>query len=390
MLNVDMLSAFVICGAGALIGAAWLYHAEAPNALAVAGLRTSAQAMLVLGLGLVQLLFAGSVPGPWAQWVVVECTLIALVLLGWGLARVAEEPPAPMAMAAALVLAALLPIAGRTVGPSGVAQSLAWGMMLAAGLTLYVARRFVTRPANGAARVVGVCMLVFAILSVLRVGWTMNYKGVVPAHMVMVPPAMLTCYAVLYGVLPILMAMLLLGQVNAQLREQLNERVATDELTGALTRRAAREQADRHIAQARRSNLEVAVMMFDLDSFKRINDLHGHHIGDDVLREAAAALRSHLRPDALFARYGGEEFVAVLPVQDLPTARRVAERLRESVVQTAFSGSDGAPLRVTVSVGVTLFSHGENLDDALMRADEALYRAKRDGRNQVQFSLKAA
>jgi diguanylate cyclase (GGDEF)-like protein len=109
-----------------------------------------------------------------------------------------------------------------------------------------------------------------------------------------------------------------------------------------------------------------------------------------VLKMAASTLQVNLRPDALLARYGGEEFVAVLPIDDLPAARRVSERLRAAVEGVDWKRAAGLDRAVTVSVGVALAGAGETLDAVLQRADEALYRAKREGRNQVQVSLMAA
>lgn len=388
MLNIDPLSALVICGAGALVGGAWLTLADAPDANVTTGLRTCALGLLILGLGLVLYVPAGPAPGPLVQSAAVLGTLVANVLFAWGLGQVADDPPPAGWMKLPLLLAALAPLLALGRDPLVLGQALAWGMALGALLMLWCARRFVLRPALRPARVLGLCLAAYAAANLPRLAITLQYDGPPLPHLMHMPVAWWTPYSLLYGVLPILVSMLLMALVNAQWREQLQQRASTDELTGALTRRAVREQSTPHIAQTRRTALESAVMMFDLDHFKRINDTHGHHVGDEVLRQAAAALRRHLRPEALFARYGGEEFIAVVPVLDLPAARRVAERLREAVAETP-TGSDAA-LRVTVSVGITLVDPGEDLDAALQRADEALYRAKREGRNQVQFSLKLA
>ncbi|HSW23426.1 MAG TPA: GGDEF domain-containing protein, partial [Burkholderiaceae bacterium] len=205
-----------------------------------------------------------------------------------------------------------------------------------------------------------------------------------------VPEPLSSVLAALYGVLPMIVATLLLTLVNARLRQQLHTRALTDELTGAMTRRALRELAPALIEQQRGQQREVAVLMLDLDRFKQINDTHGHPMGDAVLRLAARALHAHTRVDTLLARYGGEEFVAVVPVQDLPTARRVAERLRHAVESAPWHDDLHLSAGVTVSVGVAMIDAVESLDAALQRADEALYRAKRDGRNQCQVALARA
>ena len=117
---------------------------------------------------------------------------------------------------------------------------------------------------------------------------------------------------------------------------------------------------------------------------------HGHAGGDAVLRHAAQVLQTQLRAEALLARYGGEEFVALAPVSDLPLARRVAERMRQGLEQTNWWDVLPGLVKVTASVGVTLLASDESLEHALARADEALYRAKTGGRNQVQVGLAAA
>jgi len=178
--------------------------------------------------------------------------------------------------------------------------------------------------------------------------------------------------------------------VNGRLRAQLRTLAITDELTGTMTRRALRELAPAMLLQHQRQHNDVAVMMLDLDRFKAINDSYGHQTGDAVLRLAASVLQARLRADALLARYGGEEFVAVMPVDGLPTARRIAERLRHAVEAADWRSSLQLERGVTVSVGVAIAGAGETLDVAMQRADEALYRAKRDGRNQCQFGLAVA
>ena len=109
-----------------------------------------------------------------------------------------------------------------------------------------------------------------------------------------------------------------------------------------------------------------------------------------MLRQAAQVLQTHLRGDALLVRYGGEEFVALVPVPDLPAARRVAERMRQGLEATPWPDVLTGLLAVTASLGVTLLASDESLEHALARADEALYRAKNGGRNQVQVGLAAA
>ncbi len=132
------------------------------------------------------------------------------------------------------------------------------------------------------------------------------------------------------------------------------------------------------------------MIMVDFDHFKQINDQHGHAGGDAVLCHAVQVLQAQLRGEALLARYGGEEFVVLAPVSDLPVARRVAERMRQALEETTWPDVVPGLIKVTASLGVTLLARDESLEHALARADEALYRAKNGGRNQVQVGLAAA
>ncbi|MGY1844068.1 diguanylate cyclase [Modestobacter sp. SYSU DS0875] len=160
---------------------------------------------------------------------------------------------------------------------------------------------------------------------------------------------------------------------------------STDPLTGLANRRCLVEQAPRIWRQARREGQRVVALVLDLDHFKRLNDAFGHAVGDEVLRCVAAALASTVRPTDVLARTGGEELVVIGLAGDPAEARHLAERLRAAVA----TSSAGRDREVTVSIGVALTRPDgtENPAEALWRlvdrADAAMYRAKRDGRDQV-------
>ncbi len=168
-----------------------------------------------------------------------------------------------------------------------------------------------------------------------------------------------------------------------QLEKELRRLAAQDDLTGLLSRRRLMELAEREIDRALRSGRPCAVLALDLDHFKAINDSFGHGAGDDALRWFADRCREGLRTVDLVGRMGGEEFVAVLPDTDLRSAIDVATRLRKAVGQAPHSPiPDGRPL--TVSIGVAGWSADQpSLASLMRRADEALYDAKRDGRDRV-------
>jgi diguanylate cyclase (GGDEF)-like protein len=144
------------------------------------------------------------------------------------------------------------------------------------------------------------------------------------------------------------------------------------------------EKLERELDRARRYNLVLTILMIDLDRFKEINDSHGHLAGDAVLRQMGEILRHEARSVDIAARYGGEEFVIVLPDTAMEGGLIFAERVRVRVAEHLFSSS-GGPLRVTVSVGVSMFPDEglETADAVIARADDALYRAKASGRNRV-------
>lgn len=160
---------------------------------------------------------------------------------------------------------------------------------------------------------------------------------------------------------------------------QLEDLVATDELTGLYNRRHFLRLASREL-HAMGVDQAHGLALIDLDHFKRINDLHGHAAGDQVLQAFAAVASACLRDGDVLARYGGEEFVVLLPDCDPERLTSCCERLRIAFMDVQLVGLNVHDL--SLSAGMTLLELGDNLDDALQRADQALYRAKRDGRNR--------
>jgi diguanylate cyclase (GGDEF)-like protein len=152
-----------------------------------------------------------------------------------------------------------------------------------------------------------------------------------------------------------------------------------DPLTGLFNRQALAVRASEMLRQARSSAAPLAVLMGDLDHFKRVNDRQGHHVGDAVLREIAGVLRSNVRTLDYIYRYGGEEFVILLPRTDEARALAVAERVRRVI-----AAANPAGLEMTMSIGVSVAGRQRiEFDDLLIAADRALYRAKVEGRNRV-------
>jgi two-component system cell cycle response regulator len=163
------------------------------------------------------------------------------------------------------------------------------------------------------------------------------------------------------------------------------EAAITDALTGLHNRRYMESHLGTLVEQATARGKPLSVLVLDIDYFKAINDTYGHDAGDDVLREFAVRIRKSIRGIDLACRYGGEEFVIVMPETDMAVAATVAERLRRRIATEPFAIEQGGrAIDVTISIGLAgLESVGDGALTLLKRADQALYRAKRDGRNRV-------
>jgi two-component system cell cycle response regulator len=163
------------------------------------------------------------------------------------------------------------------------------------------------------------------------------------------------------------------------------ELAITDGLTGLFNRRYMETHLGTLVDQSAARGKPITVLVLDIDYFKAINDSYGHDAGDDVLREFSLRIRKATRNIDLACRYGGEEFVIVMPETDMAVATAVAERLRRRIATEPFAIQKGARhLEVTISIGIAALSGvGDDAATILKRADQALYRAKRDGRNRV-------
>ena len=169
-------------------------------------------------------------------------------------------------------------------------------------------------------------------------------------------------------------------------REVLLKNQATrDPLTSLYNRRYFEEEVRKRINQARKNNGMYCILMTDVDLFKRVNDTYGHKTGDKVLMELAAACERALRDRDIVARYGGEEFVIYLDDVDAENARVVAERLRETIAELSVPSDDGRIVKFTISIGISSAAVSDNIDTLIKTADEALYRAKQNGRNRVEI-----
>ena len=170
-----------------------------------------------------------------------------------------------------------------------------------------------------------------------------------------------------------------------EMERKLREEARTDTLTGTATRRYFQELAERELARARRHGGTLSIVAIDVDRFKSINDEYGHAVGDLVLQGLARECRQILREEDVMGRLGGDEFACLLPETDPRIAAKVGERLRTAVAGVELAIGSGATLRFTVSVGIAASTADDAaIDTLLLRADKALYSAKRAGRNTVR------
>jgi len=174
------------------------------------------------------------------------------------------------------------------------------------------------------------------------------------------------------------------GSIESTYHETVYSIMTRDALTGTMNKRFLTESLRREVTRAIRKMQALSVIMLDIDHFKKINDNHGHMVGDEVLREVGSRLLSSCREDDLVARFGGEEFCVVLCSSELRVAVEVAERVRQSIIQMPFV-TNLLPLNLSASFGVACLQleTRETADELLSRADGQLYKAKSMGRNCV-------
>jgi len=336
------------------------------------------------------------------------------LLSAWWLPIALLLPPlyallAPFVIGAVLYLRARrIPVYRRVfssaaLGLAGAATSATFHLVIpnAAFITLTGSRAWLTRPPVVLTAVA--CAVVFAVVN--------SFTVAVAAHLAE-PEASIkkmlwdretllldlteTCVGVLVAVTCVLSYLLLLVALppvillqRSLIHQQLAAAARTDPKTGLLNATAWQREADAEVTRALRVGTPLALLLVDVDHFKRVNDNHGHLIGDEVLRALAGELRQQVRESDVVGRFGGEEFTVLLPRTDDVGAYGIAERLRASAARLSVSAD--ARIRVTVSIGVAVLGqHGNDLFELLAAADVALYKAKDAGRDQVRVYAQAA
>ncbi|MEQ8345301.1 MAG: GGDEF domain-containing protein [Sneathiellaceae bacterium] len=342
--------------------------------------------------------------------------VVGRVLVALGLAMLLARLELPFAPT--MILAALLIAGGVLVGVTGSRQFMSrpplaawasWGLMLAYGAALYW---LVAVDNNLALRTI-LSSLVMAAISFMNVvslwpgphhavrisnrimagifafnGLFFLVRAIYSAGLVsstqMAEPSWDVNLVMLEGILiTVLAAMTYTTMVTEYLQADLRRQAERDPLTGIHNRRAFDARARQAIERARRSGDLVALLYLDLDHFKSINDRFGHPAGDEVLRRVADIVGASLRKTDLSARLGGEEFAVLLPRTDAGAAWVIAERIRHGMEEFSFD-LEGESVRATLSIGVAVFDGtGDDLERLSQRADQALYRAKQEGRNRT-------
>ena len=168
--------------------------------------------------------------------------------------------------------------------------------------------------------------------------------------------------------------------------EEARQEALTDSLTGIGNRKAFDLSLRREATDATENGQPLSLIICDIDKFKAFNDTYGHRIGDEVLKVTARVLKDSVKGRDVPARYGGEEFAVILPATSLDEGAIVADHIRKTLASRALTNKKSGESygRITLSLGVSQLRLGEPLEDLIKRADEALYRAKRDGRNRVE------
>ncbi len=171
-----------------------------------------------------------------------------------------------------------------------------------------------------------------------------------------------------------------------RLAQSLAEQATIDPLTQTFNRRALQEFAEKALAQAKRINTNIVIIIMDIDNFKKVNDEYGHQAGDQVLIEFSRRLRDNLREYDILARFGGEEFLLLLPNTELESALTISEKLRDTIASPVFLIKENTHVTITASFGVAI-GKGESLDwkQMISQADIALYQAKNEGKNRVKI-----
>lgn len=383
---VDVFDCYVLCGVSALVGGSLTrLHANSllgEDTRRVLWLYRIGFACLVPMIGL-SLLDATQRQA--AMPFLFAAAVSATALLAWAL-RELNGSRLPERLGAGAVLGSGLSVLAVGLGSTrGLVLGASAAFTVISGLLLVDqwgkarSRQRLSRAEHG---LIAVLLAFLSLFLLILIRTLANPDAPLPAHGLFLPEPALSLAATVIAVMPLSLSALVFAVMNERLVHRLERVALTDELTGLLSRRGLRELGLPLIAAHQRRGGLIAVLMTDIDHFKRVNDTHGHAVGDQAIRHVADCLREQLRADALVTRYGGEEFTALVPIERVEDARVVGERVRASL-ESRPCASDAGTLKLTVSVGVAILSPADALEPTLNVADARLYEAKQAGRNRV-------
>lgn len=382
MKPIDPFTLVFTAGALALMASGFLFLQSMNLPAKVLGIRSWAYAML-LGWASVALRWElGIIPDFFSLVLSNGLAMLAMALILYGLRRFNGQPPRMVPIASLAVVLLLLISWFSVVDDRYQVRIVAFSVYAVLAFSLAAHAAFVGRSVfkSPARLLIGWLFIAMAAVMAMQVVDVFVF-GVNPESLHTDSPLNL----VIVGSANVLILGLFFGfvmLVNDRLRAELISLANTDALTLALNRRAFMEEAGRALARERRQQNSCALLMLDLDHFKRVNDRFGHVQGDRVLKSFADRVRERLRAGDVFGRYGGEEFVVMLLGAGLEDARVLAEELRERVSEAPLSG-EGGTRGLTVSIGIVADEGEGGVPELIEAADWALYRAKHLGRNRV-------
>lgn len=327
------------------------------------------------------LFFRGPLPETWAL-PIAHALILASTVSYYAAIRSFKGKPFPRAMSLASVLVAPMFSAYYLSAAPNHPGRFAFMLLTKGAWDLASARELLyadhKRP-SAAQFLTGLGFLFVALTVIFRVGYGIAYPQVLSTVTTSSYPQDLIFAA--YQVL-VLLGFGFILMLNEKANSDLHRLATLDSLTESFNRRTIEDLLRKEEARSRRSGSELGLLMVDIDHFKWINDHHGHHVGDDVLRQLVSTMGRHLRTHDSLGRFGGEEFLVVLPDTTVEEAAAVAERLRAAVAAEKFA-SRGLTMHVTVSIGVAMLSGMAATEPLVVRADQAMYEAKGRGRNRV-------
>ncbi|RPH61351.1 MAG: GGDEF domain-containing protein [Burkholderiales bacterium] len=386
LLIVDMHTLWLIGGATALATAGALVFLRALHHPSTVALGLHALALALGGAGL---LLAGFAPrrADAIQAVVADVMIAGSVMLACEAVRrlygAAPRPALLIAFLFALVAGSLSYEMVRTEPAARIAYTSVL-VAIASSLTAVRIARARDPSAEVVRRLLVAAGFANALVWLLRSGLAAGALGLPAPRTAMADPLDVVV-ASLTVLVPAIVTALVLIAMHARMADELRALATTDPLTRLVSRRVLFERGRPLIAAMRAAGRPLAAMMVDIDHFKRVNDRHGHAVGDAVLRHCARELRAGARDDSLVARYGGEEFCLLVPLDHAGDAFVAAERLRHRIGSRPCRVDD-AIVAATISIGVAIHAPGQSLEQLLGEADRLLYAAKRAGRNRVGTS----